>query len=79
MLIAACKHSNRRPHFFAYLGDSMPIRDRDDFLILGSPKIEEGEIPEVEAVMPSDRLGTGPWVAQLILARHAAPAAATPC
>src|SRR5688500_599165 len=42
----------------------MPIRDKDNFLVFGSPKIEEGEIREVEAVMRSGWLGTGPRVAQ---------------
>jgi len=42
----------------------MPIRDDGDFLIFGSPKIEEDEIREVEAVMRSGWLGTGPRVAQ---------------
>jgi dTDP-4-amino-4,6-dideoxygalactose transaminase len=42
----------------------MPIRGKDNFLIFGSPKIEEDEILEVEAVMRSGWLGTGPRVAQ---------------
>jgi dTDP-4-amino-4,6-dideoxygalactose transaminase len=42
----------------------MPIRDKDNFLVFGSPRIEEGEIREVEAVMRSGWLGTGPRVAQ---------------
>lgn len=35
-----------------------------DFLIFGAPQIEEAEIAEVEAVMRSGWLGTGPRVAQ---------------
>jgi len=42
----------------------MPVRRSDEFLIFGSPKIEEEEIREVEAVMRSGWLGTGPRVAQ---------------
>src|SRR6202012_746367 len=40
----------------------MSVRSHGDFLIFGSPKIEEDEIPEVEAVMRSGWLGTGPRV-----------------
>ncbi|MBT2327013.1 DegT/DnrJ/EryC1/StrS family aminotransferase, partial [Variovorax paradoxus] len=42
----------------------MPIRGKDNFLVFGSPKIEEAEIREIEAVMRSGWLGTGPRVAQ---------------
>jgi dTDP-4-amino-4,6-dideoxygalactose transaminase len=42
----------------------MPIRSKDNFLVFGSPKIEEDEILEIEAVMRSGWLGTGPRVAQ---------------
>jgi dTDP-4-amino-4,6-dideoxygalactose transaminase len=42
----------------------MPIRSKNNFLVFGSPKIEEDEILEVEAVMRSGWLGTGPRVAQ---------------
>ena len=42
----------------------MPVRGSDDFLVFGSPKIEEDEIAEVEAVLRSSWLGTGPRVAQ---------------
>ena len=42
----------------------MPVRGKDNFLVFGSPRIEEGEIAEVEAVMRSGWLGTGPRVAQ---------------
>jgi dTDP-4-amino-4,6-dideoxygalactose transaminase len=42
----------------------MPIRGKDNFLIFGSPKIEEDEIREIEAVMRSGWLGTGPRVAR---------------
>jgi dTDP-4-amino-4,6-dideoxygalactose transaminase len=42
----------------------MPIRSKNNFLVFGSPKIEEDEILEIEAVMRSGWLGTGPRVAQ---------------
>ena len=42
----------------------MPTRSRDNFLVFGSPRIEDDEIREVEAVMRSGWLGTGPRVAQ---------------
>ena len=42
----------------------MPVRNREDFLVFGSPRIEEAEIQDVEAVMRSGWLGTGPRVAQ---------------
>ncbi len=42
----------------------MPVRSQDNFLIFGSPKIEEDEIREIEAVMRSGWLGTGPRVGQ---------------
>lgn len=42
----------------------MPVRSRENFLVFGSPKIEESEILEVEAVMRSGWLGTGPRVAR---------------
>lgn len=42
----------------------MPVRGKDNFLVFGSPKIEEAEILEVAAVMRSGWLGTGPRVAQ---------------
>lgn len=42
----------------------MPIRSKDNFLVFGSPKIEEDEILEIAAVMRSGWLGTGPRVAQ---------------
>jgi dTDP-4-amino-4,6-dideoxygalactose transaminase len=42
----------------------MPVRGQDNFLIFGSPRIEEDEIQEIEAVMRSGWLGTGPRVAQ---------------
>lgn len=64
MLIAACKGSNRRRLLSRTLGNSMPIRDKGNFLVFGSPKVEEGEIREVEAVIRSGWLGTGPRVAQ---------------
>ena len=42
----------------------MPVRKKDDFLIFGSPRLEEEDIAAVEAVMRSGWLGTGPKVAQ---------------
>src|SRR5262245_2492913 len=42
----------------------MHVRSKEEFLIFGSPKIEEAEIHEVEAVLRSGWLGTGPRVAQ---------------
>lgn len=42
----------------------MPIRGKNDFLVFGAPKIEEDEIRELEAVMRSGWLGTGPRVAR---------------
>lgn len=42
----------------------MPIRSKENFLVFGSPKIEQADIDEVEAVMRSGWLGTGPRVAQ---------------
>jgi dTDP-4-amino-4,6-dideoxygalactose transaminase len=41
-----------------------PIRSKDNFLIFGSPAIEEAEIQEVASSMRSGWLGTGPKVAQ---------------
>lgn len=41
-----------------------PIRSKDNFLIFGSPAIEEAEILEVIATMKSGWLGTGPKVAR---------------
>ncbi len=41
-----------------------PIRPKDQFLVFGGPAIGEEEIREVEAVMRSGWLGTGPKVAQ---------------
>lgn len=42
----------------------MSVRGKDNFMVFGSPRIEEDEIREVEAVMRSGWLGTGPRVAQ---------------
>lgn len=42
----------------------MPVRNKDDFLIFGSPQLEEEDIAAVESVMRSGWLGTGPKVAQ---------------
>jgi len=41
-----------------------PVRDRDRFLVFGSPAIEEPEIQEVLETMHSGWLGTGPKVAR---------------
>ncbi len=41
-----------------------PIRPRDQFLVFGSPAIEEAEVAEVVASLRSGWLGTGPKVAQ---------------
>jgi dTDP-4-amino-4,6-dideoxygalactose transaminase len=41
-----------------------PQRPRENFLVFGSPPIEEAEIAEVVASMKSGWLGTGPKVAQ---------------
>jgi dTDP-4-amino-4,6-dideoxygalactose transaminase len=41
-----------------------PIRSKQNFLIFGSPLIEEAEIAEVVATMKSGWLGSGPKVAQ---------------
>ncbi len=41
-----------------------PIRSKDQFLVFGSPAIEEAEIQEVIASMKTGWLGTGPKVAQ---------------
>jgi dTDP-4-amino-4,6-dideoxygalactose transaminase len=41
-----------------------PFRSDDNFLVFGSPKIEESEIQEVVQCMKSGWLGTGPKVAQ---------------
>ncbi|MEQ6341792.1 MAG: DegT/DnrJ/EryC1/StrS family aminotransferase [Gammaproteobacteria bacterium] len=41
-----------------------PIRPKENFLIFGSPLIEEAEIDEVIACLKSSWIGTGPRVAQ---------------
>lgn len=41
-----------------------PVRSKDDFLVFGSPAIEEDEIQEVVASLRSGWLGTGPKVAK---------------
>jgi dTDP-4-amino-4,6-dideoxygalactose transaminase len=41
-----------------------PIRNKEDFLVFGSPLIEEAEINEVVACLKSSWIGTGPRVAQ---------------
>lgn len=42
----------------------MPVRSKDNFLVFGSPRIEQDEINEVVASMESCWLGTGPKVAR---------------
>lgn len=42
----------------------MPVRSKDNFLVFGSPRIEQAEIDEVVASMEAGWLGTGPKVAQ---------------
>ena len=42
----------------------IPSRKRKEFLVFGSPRIEQAEIDEVVSVMKSGWLGTGPRVAQ---------------
>jgi dTDP-4-amino-4,6-dideoxygalactose transaminase len=42
----------------------LPIRDKSNFLVFGSPLIEEAEIEEVVTCLRSARIGTGPRVAQ---------------
>lgn len=44
--------------------DARPVRSKEDFLVFGSPAIEEPEIREVLATMQSCWLGTGPKVAR---------------
>ena len=44
--------------------DRSPIRSKDDFLVFGSPPIENDEIKEVVASLKSGWLGTGPKVAK---------------
>ncbi|MDB5732146.1 MAG: putative PLP-dependent enzyme involved in cell wall biosis [Variovorax sp.] len=41
----------------------MAVRSKENFLVFGAPRIEEDEIQELEAVMRSGWLGTGPRVA----------------
>ena len=41
----------------------MAVRDKSEFLVFGAPRIEQPEIDEVEAVLRSGWLGTGPRVA----------------
>ena len=41
-----------------------PVRKKEDFLVFGSPPVEEAEIAEVVASMKSGWLGTGPKVAR---------------
>jgi len=43
---------------------SMPIRTKGNFLVFGSPLIEEAEIEEVVSCLRSAWIGTGPRVAQ---------------
>lgn len=42
----------------------MPVRNKENFLVFGAPKIEEDEIRLVEAVMRSGWLGTGRHAAE---------------
>lgn len=42
----------------------MPVRSKENFLVFGSPRIEQAEIDEVVASMKSGWLGTGPKVAR---------------
>ncbi|CCH49795.1 DegT/DnrJ/EryC1/StrS family aminotransferase [Pseudodesulfovibrio piezophilus] len=42
----------------------MPVRSKNNFLIFGSPRIEQDEIDEVVASMEAGWLGTGPKVAK---------------
>jgi len=42
----------------------MPVRSKDNFLVFGSPRIEQAEIDEVVASMETGWLGTGPKVAK---------------
>ena len=42
----------------------MPVRTKDNFLVFGSPRIEQDEIDEVVASMETGWLGTGPKVAR---------------
>lgn len=42
----------------------MPVRTKDNFLVFGSPRIEQDEIDEVVASMKTGWLGTGPKVAR---------------
>jgi len=42
----------------------MPVRSKDNFLVFGSPRIEQAEIDEVVASMKVGWLGTGPKVAK---------------
>ncbi|WP_319469299.1 DegT/DnrJ/EryC1/StrS family aminotransferase [uncultured Pseudodesulfovibrio sp.] len=42
----------------------MPVRSKDNFLVFGSPRIEQAEIDEVVASMETGWLGTGPKVAR---------------
>ena len=43
----------------------IPIRSKEEFLVFGSPLIEEEEIGEVVKCLHSDWIGTGPKVNQL--------------
>lgn len=42
----------------------MPVRSKENFLVFGSPRIEQDEIDEVVASMKTGWLGTGPKVAR---------------
>src|ERR1700683_40368 len=46
------------------MSSKAPIRSKENFLIFGTPLIEDAEIEEVVATMKSGWLGSGPRVAQ---------------
>lgn len=46
------------------MNHNKPVRSKENFLVFGSPLIEEAEIEEVAASMKSGWLGTGPKVAK---------------
>ena len=46
------------------MADSSAVRNKENFLIFGSPLIEDAEIEEVVACLKSAWIGTGPRVAQ---------------
>lgn len=46
------------------ISNNTPVRSKENFLVFGSPQIDEAEIDEVVASMRSGWLGTGPKVAK---------------